>query len=96
MGDLDDMCWCGEKIAHEEWCREHAPRCRSGAHFKNNCGCVGDAMLTGVRASEATAEAIARYLEGEARIQGKHFQGQAAGAALMRAAEGIRDGHWRG
>lgn len=52
-------CWCGDvviaisdgvgldhplaKDVEREWCRAHAPRCRSGAHFKGNCRCRGDA-----------------------------------------------------
>lgn len=51
------VCWCGQPViaiadgagldhpvvtdVEREWCREHAPRCRSGAHFKGNCRCAG-------------------------------------------------------
>jgi hypothetical protein len=35
-------CWCGEEAIHIRFCREHAPRCRSGAHFDGNCYCKGD------------------------------------------------------
>lgn len=41
-------CWCGEPasplasgVLDREWCHEHAPRCRSGAHFHGNCQCKG-------------------------------------------------------
>lgn len=38
-------CWCGAVVIHEEWCHEHAPRCRSGAHFKGECRCAGSAIV---------------------------------------------------
>lgn len=34
-------CWCLQPAVHKEWCRAHAPRCRSGAHFHGNCRCTG-------------------------------------------------------
>lgn len=38
---LPARCWCGEQMVHHSWCREHAPRCHSGAHFYGNCQCEG-------------------------------------------------------
>jgi len=53
-----EPCWCGDPAYHAafgrvrgSWCRKHAPRCRSGAHFFNNCLCVGDAELARRRAA---------------------------------------------
>lgn len=44
----DQLCHCGEPAIHAvvgrvrgAWCHQHAPRCRSGAHFFNNCVCQG-------------------------------------------------------
>lgn len=37
----EDLCWCGKPAYHHYWCREHAPSCRSGAHFFGNCRCEG-------------------------------------------------------
>jgi hypothetical protein len=40
------FCWCTEPVHYRfggnGWCYQHAPRCRSGAHFHGNCKCVGD------------------------------------------------------
>lgn len=43
---MDQSCWCGAPKEHETpderaWCKNHAPRCRSGAHFYGNCQCTG-------------------------------------------------------
>jgi hypothetical protein len=53
----ETLCWCGEPTYHAAfgrvrgaWCREHSPRCRSGAHFFNNCLCVGEEELARRRA----------------------------------------------
>ena len=42
------FCWCGaiasdlaSGVLGREWSHEHAPRCRSGAHFHGNCQCKG-------------------------------------------------------
>ena len=42
-----EPCWCGAKAVDAQdgrelrWCHEHAPRCRSGAHFLGSCLCLG-------------------------------------------------------
>lgn len=43
---MDWRCWCGRDRLHatpdgRAWCNDHAPRCRSGAHFYGNCECTG-------------------------------------------------------
>lgn len=40
--ELIEVCWCGTEAVHDQWCRRHAPRCRSGHHFHGNCYCLGD------------------------------------------------------
>lgn len=75
-------CWCGEQIVHINWCREHAPRCNSSAHFHGNCLCEGPTAAFWERwdreirpkrnASSAASLAEQKLTFGELKI-GDHF-----------------------
>lgn len=43
------LCWCGAATIWRQWCRTHAPRCVSGAHFHGNCQCAGEPTLAVLR-----------------------------------------------